>query len=324
MLGGIGPMTFNAARYVLSGTMLLIASPLLPFSPKLKVDKPVLKSKVTDGLESGHAEIGLVDSGALSEKATMWILGLTLGLLNFVASTTQQIGLQYTSAGKCAFITGFDIVFVPVVGLMIPHLTSDGPPKATTWISVCVSVLGLYLISSSEVHGDASSIGMGEVFVFVGAIFWTFHIVVTDIATNYVDSVSLTLIQFLGTSVLCILSSIMFEFQEWNIEHILKSWQVILLLGVCECFGFTLAAMGQTHAPPSQAVIIMSFEAIFTAIIGFFFLHELLTGRELFGCFLMILSFICIRWDMQLCEFLHRCTHRMVSRFHTADPALRV
>lgn len=317
MLGGIGPMTFNAARYVLSGIMLLIASPILPYSPKVKIDKEPLSNSLSlpSLMESDGAE-----KSKLSEKASMWILGLTLGLLNFVASTSQQIGLQYTSAGKCAFITGFDIVFVPIVGLMIPHLTSDAPPRLTTWIAVCISVFGLYLISSNEDEGGHSgTVGMGEVFIFIGTIFWTFHIVVTDIATNYVDSVSLTLVQFLGTSMLCVATSVCFEWAEWTVDHIMNSWKVILLLGICECVGFTLAAMGQTHAPPSHAVIIMSFEAVFTAIVGYFFLNETLSNREFGGCFLMIVSFICIRWDMQLCEFLSRCTHNIFNRAQVLD-----
>ncbi|CAM9597466.1 unnamed protein product, partial [Ectocarpus fasciculatus] len=307
MLGGIGPMTFNAARYVLSGIMLLIAAPMLPYTAKVKVDKQHTSQGKPRTSSDELAETGLLpladvvdmtEHSPLSENATMWIFGLTLGLLNFIASTSQQIGLQYTSAGKCAFITGFDIAFVPIVGLMIPQLTSDAPPKMTTWISVCISVLGLYLISSSDADGGSSPVGMGEIFIFVGTIFWTFHIVVTDIATNHVDSVSLTLVQFLGTSVLCVFSSLFFESGEWSVSHIFDSWQVILLLGVCECLGFTLAAMGQTHAPPSHAVIIMSFEAVFTAVVGYMFLHETLSSREFFGCFLMVISFICIRWDM--------------------------
>ena len=36
-----------------------------------------------------------------------------------MATNAQQIGIQYTSAGKAGFITALYIVFVPIIGIFL-------------------------------------------------------------------------------------------------------------------------------------------------------------------------------------------------------------
>lgn len=55
---------------------------------------------------------------------------------------------------------------------------------------------------------------------------------------------------------------------------------------------FTLQIAGQKHTPPAVATIIISLEALFSAICGALFLGEVMTGRELTGCALMMVAFI--------------------------------
>lgn len=302
MIGGMGPMTFNACRYVLSGIVLLTVTPLLPPRHKVKTEADNIADSIkTDGTLVGspsrEKEISKPDSGSpVNETHLLWVYGLTLALLNFIASSAQQVGLQYTTAGKCAFITGFDVVFVPILGVVLPtFFGQDGPVKIQTWLAVAGSLTGLYLLSSTGISDF--TFGKGEMFCLVGTVFWTFHIMMTDTATNQIDAISLTTVQFIGTGTLCTLASFTLEYKEWNIQHLMVSWQAILLLGVCECLGFTLQAMGQTHASPSRTVIIMSFEAVFTAVIGYIFLHEILTQREFIGCVIMLISFLSLRVD---------------------------
>jgi drug/metabolite transporter (DMT)-like permease len=54
----------------------------------------------------------------------------------------------------------------------------------------------------------------------------------------------------------------------------------ILSSGVAFC----LQVVGQRTAPASHAAIILSFEAVFAAICGWWLLGEVLSDSELFGC----------------------------------------
>jgi drug/metabolite transporter (DMT)-like permease len=317
MIGGIGPMTFNACRFVLSAVILGTAAPLFPVRPKLKNEG----GDSGGGSEhTGLLELGSVDKAQLpalppgstcSESNLIWAFGIALGILNFVASSLQEVGLQYTSAGKCAFITGLDVVIVPLICLLIPFLDND--MKAHTWVAIAISLAGMYLISTSEMEDQETTFSRGDVFCMVGAVFWAIHIVTTEIATSYVDAVNLTMVQFLSVGVLCLISSYALEYNEWSLSHLMNSWEAILLLAVCECVGLTMVAVAQAHLPASRTAIIMSFEAGFAAILGFIFLRETLSGREVFGCLLMVLSFLCIKIDL-FADIVKRIIHRYCGR----------
>ena len=51
---------------------------------------------------------------------------------------------------------------------------------------------------------------------------------------------------------------------------------------------FTLQIVGQKYAEPAHAAILMSFEAIFGALASWILLDEIMSGREIFGCVLMV------------------------------------
>ncbi len=65
--------------------------------------------------------------------------GIACGLLLFAASSLQQMGIQYTTAGKAGFITAFYIVFVPVLGIFLKKAAGW-----KVWMSVFLALIGLY------------------------------------------------------------------------------------------------------------------------------------------------------------------------------------
>ena len=52
--------------------------------------------------------------------------------------------------------------------------------------------------------------------------------------------------------------------------------------------GFTLQVIAQKKAHPAHASIILSLEAVFAFLGGVVILHELLTGKRVIGCLLML------------------------------------
>ena len=115
---GLGPMTFNALRFAL-GCLSLV--PVLLWRRRGRE----IASKPTK----------------LPIAASVWA-----GLFLFAAASLQQIGLQYTSSANAGFITGFYILFVPVLGLFFGHRA-----RVSLWGGIAVSLVGLYLLS---VTGD--------------------------------------------------------------------------------------------------------------------------------------------------------------------------
>jgi drug/metabolite transporter (DMT)-like permease len=54
--------------------------------------------------------------------------------------------------------------------------------------------------------------------------------------------------------------------------------------------GYTLQAVGQRVAPPADAAIILSLEAVFAALFGWLILGEMLSPQQLSGCGVMLLG----------------------------------
>lgn len=287
MIEGMGPLTFNACRYIVSMIILAFMMPFLSPKAKEKEEEEGADKKLLG--ESGKKE--------LTESQKAWMYGMILALLNFGASTFQQVGIQYISASEAAFVTGFYIVFCPFVSMLVPSLSGGHQPKWNTWLAVFGSMVGLFIISDAEISNF--TLGQGEILTVICSMFWTLHIMFTDYATNHVDAVYLTFVQFIGTASLTAILSFFDEYSEWNINHLLSAWPVIMLLGVMECLGFTIGAIGQTNAPSFHAAIIYGSEAVFATVGGFFFLGESFTLREWIGCALMLTSTIIAKIDFE-------------------------
>ena len=69
--------------------------------------------------------------------------GLIIGLFLFSAFTTQTIGLQYTLAGKQAFLTGTNVVMVP----FLFWLTSKERPDKFSVFAAILMIVGIGLLT---------------------------------------------------------------------------------------------------------------------------------------------------------------------------------
>jgi len=117
--------------------------------------------------------------------------------MNFGASTLGQVGIQTVSASASAFITGFYVIFTPLIVYMFPWTQKDAT-KITfkTWLAVGGSMIGLFIISDSN-FGELR-IGYGESLTMGSALFWTMHILVTERAVEHFDPVDLTFYEMVG------------------------------------------------------------------------------------------------------------------------------
>ena len=111
----IGPFTFNSLRCFLGGIVLL---------PVIGV---MGRRKKTEGTEVQGDEANR--SGKM-----LWVGGLFCGLALALASSLQQIGLVYTSAGKAGFITALYILIVPVLGLFLGRRAGGRPGPVLDWL----------------------------------------------------------------------------------------------------------------------------------------------------------------------------------------------
>jgi drug/metabolite transporter (DMT)-like permease len=95
--------------------------------------------------------------------------GVLLGVLLFIGFSTQSIGLQYTTASNGGFITGLNVVLVPVIAwlwlkqpqhwyacLVIPEFTCPGSMLFSTLASIYFN-FGLAAAGHSPVKSSNAS-----------------------------------------------------------------------------------------------------------------------------------------------------------------------
>ena len=209
---------------------------------------------------------------------------LSCGAVLAVASTVQQIGLQYTTASKAGFISSLYVVLVPLIGLLLGR-----KPEKGVWIGVPLSVLGMYLIAS--VSGEGFSLGRGDWLMLASALLFACHIVVVGHFAPQADGVALSCAQFFVAGLMTL--PIAFLTEHIPLAGIWEAKWALLYAGVLSCgVAYTLQIVGQKGLNPTVAALILSLESVFSALSGYLFLHQVLTTRELIGCVLMFIAIV--------------------------------
>lgn len=253
----IGPFTFGAVRCMM-GAIVLVPVYLI-----------IQKKNGT-----------LHDEKENQKRKRTLKAGLLCGVAFFAATSTQQIGLQYTSAGKAGFVTALYIVLVPVFGMIFFKKRAG----LKTWISVAAATVGLYFLCIT----DGFSIGVGDIWVIACAVIFTFHILLIDKFADSIDGTLLSIIQFAFASVLSVPFLIITK-EQLSLQTLSNAWVSLAYTGVLSCgVGYTLQIVGQRDAKnPTVASLLMSMESVFAVIFGWLILDERLTQREFAGVILM-------------------------------------
>ena len=255
----LGPFTFNGVRSLIGEAALLPCIWLLQ----------ILNKKEGTVKEEGS-------------RKDLIIGGIACGLLLFAASSLQQIGIQYTSAGKAGFITAFYIVIVPVLGIFLHKKIGW-----KVWIAVLLALAGLYFLCITEKF----TIGKGDIFIFLCALVFSLHIMVIDHFSPMVDGVKMSCIQFLVCGIVSIPFMVLTETP--RLDAMLAGWFPLVYAGVFSCgVAYTLQIVGQKNVNPAIASLILSLESCFSVLAGWMILGERLSVRESAGCILMFAAII--------------------------------
>ncbi len=254
----VGPMTFTGLRFLLGGIVLL----------------PVL----------AHQRIRKVGNGN-SDKRFLIVGSCVAGLMLFAGASLQQIGLVSTEAGKAGFITGLYVVIVAFIGIFLGHKIGWG-----VWFGSFLAISGMYLLSVKE----SFAIEPGDKFVLAGAFFWAVHVQMLGYLAKRLNPLSLACIQFFACGVVGLSVAVFTE--TISVEMIRQGGWAIMYGGVMSVgIAFSLQAVSQRTCPPTHAAIIMSMEAVFAAAAGWLLLGEVLDGRALLGCGLMLAGMVSVQ-----------------------------
>jgi drug/metabolite transporter (DMT)-like permease len=204
---------------------------------------------------------------------------LLAGFLLFSAGAFQQAGLITTTAGNAGFITGLYVVFVPIFLWLIWR----DKQKWNVWVAAIIAVIGMLLLSTS---GELK-LAPGDRLVLIGAILWALHVIIVGRTVQGMHPLHFEIGQFLVCAILNFGTGLISDPQ--GLSQIASLWWTILYSGIASvAIGFTLQGIAQKYAPPTDAALILSMEAVFSAVFGFLFLRERFSIDQLIGAILVL------------------------------------
>lgn len=269
----LGPFSFNAIRYGI-GSIVLIPVVLIIRSVRSK--QSVSADNMTEVSES------IWESG--TDLRNTVIGGILVGLALCVASLFQQFGIIYTTVGKAGFVTALYIVIVPFYGVILRRKI---PGKA--WVAAFIAIVGFYLMCMT---GDVT-LSLGDGLVLIGSFIWGVQIMLVDKYAPKSDAVMLSSIEFGVSSVICTILALIFERNTTTMSAVIDCAGPILYAGVMSCgVAYTLQVVAQKKVAPTLACLIMSLEAVFSALAGWVLLGQSMRGIEIAGCVLVFIGVI--------------------------------
>lgn len=257
----VEPFTFNAARSAVAFLFLLAL---------YAVFRTLRNRNPSEAEEPSGSRKDLI------------IGGICCGVALTVATNLQQKGLETTTSGKAGFITALYIVIVPIVGIFLKKKA----PK-TIWISVVLAVAGLYCLCITENF----SVTSGDFYILLCAFSFSAHILVIDYFTQKVNGVELSCAQFLVVTVLSAVGMLATETP--SIEALRICIGPILYVGILSSgVAYTLQILAQKDSNPTVVSLLLSLESVFATLAGAIILHDQMSGKEYFGCVLMLVAVV--------------------------------
>ena len=226
----------------------------------------------------------IINKGMDLRKSTLK-MGLILGIVFSVAQNFQQFAFYYSTSGKIAFITAFYMFFVPLFSVFLGKKI-----RLLTWLAILMGLFGLFLLCINP--SDLTKINLGDVLALICAVFYAVQIMLIDKFTeNDISGVQLSFMQFTVAAVISIIA--MFIFEHPVIADIKTAAPSLLYSGIMSCgVAYTFQIIGQKHANPVVASLLMCMESVFAVIAAALVLHQGMSLREGAGCVIMFAAIV--------------------------------
>ena len=209
--------------------------------------------------------------------------GVTLGIFLFGAYALQTLALLYTTASNTAFLTGLNVVLVPIFGAFIfGHLVTRN-----MHVGVILAAIGLYFLTT---HGSWT-FNKGNLLGISCAVCVALHVLLTGTYARMNDVYWLTTIQF---GVIAMFSTLIATMSGYKI--FVWHSEIIRALVICVLFASIFAFLVQTSmqrfTSPTHTALIFCMEPVFAALYAYWAIDERLGINGLIGAILILAGMI--------------------------------
>ena len=202
--------------------------------------------------------------------------GMLVGLFLCAAYIVQTIGLQYTTAGKNAFLTAIYVLLVPFGCCFLFRQRL----RRANFIAAAMMVAGIGMLS---LDGEGGGLNIGDALTLVSGALFAAHIIAVERCQKKTDTYALIVLQFGFCAVYALAYHLLFE-RGLPLTFTSGSVGGLLYLAVFSTtIAMSLQNIGQSMAPASHASILLSLESVFGVIFSCIILGEIVTAKMAAG-----------------------------------------
>ena len=202
--------------------------------------------------------------------------GALVGLLLALAYIVQTIGLDYTTAGKNAFLTIVYVLLVPFASWLIFRQKLS----RSNFIAAGLMLAGIGCLS---LDGESGGLNIGDLLTLLCGVFYAAHIMAVERCQRKTNTYALIVLQFAFAAAFAAVYHLLFERGLPMSLHMDTVGSLLYLSVFSTTVAMSLQNIGQSMAPASHASILLSLESVFGALASCIFLGEAVTPRMLLG-----------------------------------------
>ncbi len=214
-----------------------------------------------------------------------WLVSGAMGTFIGLGYMCQTIGQQYMSTGKAGFITGLTIVFVP----LIDSIATGKFISRKNLLGIATSVCGLALLSINE----RFDLAVTDLWVVGCAFLFAFQIYGVSRWGTKLPVIAFTTIQLLCAGLVAAICAFLWESPMTGFSP--TTWKSLAYTSViATSLTFVIQTKVQPFTSSTHAALIYALEAVFATLMGWAWLNEHLTPRDILGCTLIGLGIVIV------------------------------
>lgn len=219
------------------------------------------------------------------------VAGTLIGLPLLFGNVFQTIGLQHTSVTNTAFITGLDVLLIPLFKWSI----FGKRVKGRIWVSCSVALLGLYLIVAKY----GLHLNTGDIWVMACAVFFACYVMTVGYFSHRFDAMLTVTVAMIVCSLGSGLGALFDEHAIW-VPTEAAFWEGVVITGLLgTAYMYGIQSSAQKYLEEEKVALTYLCEPIFAAIAGMVMLGESLGVRTVVGGALILSALIIAELDLK-------------------------
>ncbi|WP_354623181.1 DMT family transporter [Psychromonas sp. MME2] len=193
--------------------------------------------------------------------------------------------------GEGAFIMSLSMLLVPLLAWPL----FGTKPARLFWISLPIAIIGLFLLS----WNGQWVVSRSQFWYLISAFGLALHFNFNSKYSSKLPPMLLTTLQLFVGGILGILLSLLFETIPTQVSLITWQWFALSVL-LATSLRYLMQTVGQKHATPANAAILMLLEPIWTLLLSVLIYEESMPINKVLGCALLFFALLFYRLGNRL------------------------